>query len=87
MPARSRVNLSRKPAIVVTKRVKKKKETILIEVAKDQDIGEFVRGLSALLGQAQIKAILQDITVFLSDTERPVAIKEGWNRILSELDV
>ncbi len=52
-----------------------------------QDIGEFVRGLSALLGQAQIKAILQDITVFLSDTERPVAIKEGWNRILSELDV
>lgn len=48
MPARNRVNLSRKPVIVATKRVKNKKETILIEVAKDADIGELVNGFEVI---------------------------------------
>lgn len=48
MPARNRSNAGRKPTVVTTKRIKKKKETILIEVAKDQDIGEFVSGLKVI---------------------------------------
>lgn len=48
MPARNRNNIGRKPTMVAVKRVKKKKETILIEVAKDQVIGEFVNGLEVI---------------------------------------
>lgn len=48
MPARNRNNTGRKPTTVAVKRVKKKKETILIEVAKDQVIGEFVNGFEVI---------------------------------------
>lgn len=48
MPARNRSNIGRKPTIVATKRIKTKKETILIEVAKDQVIGEFVNGFEVI---------------------------------------
>lgn len=48
MPIRSRNNIGRKAVIVGTERTKKKKETILIEVAKDQVIGEFVNGFEVI---------------------------------------
>jgi hypothetical protein len=48
MPTKNRNNIGRKITIVATKRVKKKKETILIEVAKDQAIGEFVNGFEVI---------------------------------------
>jgi hypothetical protein len=48
MPNKSRNNAVRKTTVVSTKRVKEKKETILIEVAKDQVIGEFVNGFEVL---------------------------------------
>lgn len=48
MPSKNRVNIGRKPTVVATKSVKKKKETILIEVAKDQVIGEFVNGFEVI---------------------------------------
>jgi len=48
MPTKSRNNAIRKPTVVSTKRVKKTKETILIEVAKDQVIGEFVNGFEVI---------------------------------------
>lgn len=52
-----------------------------------QDIYEFIRGVSSLLGQAQIKAIIEDITMFLTNTDRLVETKEGWNKILTDMDV
>lgn len=48
MPTKNRSNVSRKPQIVLNKRVKEKKEKILIEVAKDQEIGGFVNGFEVI---------------------------------------
>lgn len=48
MPARNRSSIGRKPTVVSTKRIKEKKETILIEVAKDQTIGEFLNGFEVI---------------------------------------
>ncbi len=49
MPTKSKNNAVKKPITVVsTKRVKKRKETILIEVAKDQIIGEFINGFEVI---------------------------------------
>ncbi|WP_315068485.1 hypothetical protein [uncultured Clostridium sp.] len=48
MPPKSRPNIGRKSAVIITNRVKKKKETILIEVAKDQVIGEFINGFEVI---------------------------------------
>lgn len=48
MPARNRANIGRKPTVVTTQRAKKKKETILMEVAKDQVIGEVVNGFEVI---------------------------------------
>lgn len=48
MPPRNRVNAGRKPAVIMGKRIKKKKEKILIEVSKDQVIGEFVNGFEVI---------------------------------------
>lgn len=48
MPVKSRANINRKPTVVIEKRVKNKKEKILIEVAKDQVIGEFVNGFEVI---------------------------------------
>ncbi|MFW2491074.1 hypothetical protein ACN077_21270 [Clostridium chromiireducens] len=48
MPTKSRNNSVKKTTFVPTKRVKEKKKTILIEVAKDQVIGEFVNGFEVI---------------------------------------
>lgn len=48
MPTRNRNSIGRKSIIVPTERIKKNKETILIEVAKDQVIGEFVNGFEVI---------------------------------------
>lgn len=48
MPTRNRNSIGRKPIIVPTEKIKKSKETILIEVAKDQFIGEFVNGFEVI---------------------------------------
>ncbi|EKQ56559.1 MULTISPECIES: hypothetical protein [unclassified Clostridium] len=49
MPTKSKNNAVKKPTTVVPiKRIKKKKETILIEVAKDQVIGEFINGFEVI---------------------------------------
>ncbi|EHI97846.1 MULTISPECIES: hypothetical protein [unclassified Clostridium] len=48
MPSKSRTNIGRKPAVITAERVKKKKETILIEVAKDQVIGELINGFEVI---------------------------------------
>lgn len=46
MPLRN--NIGRKPLIIPTEKTKKKKETILIEVAKDEVIGEFINGFEVI---------------------------------------
>ena len=50
MPTKNRTknNIDRKSTMVPIKRIKKKKETILIEVAKNQAIGEFVNGFEVI---------------------------------------
>lgn len=48
MPTRNRNSIGKKTIIVPTERIKKNKETILIEVAKDQVIGEFVNGFEVI---------------------------------------
>lgn len=48
MPVKNKVSSGRKPTIIADKRVKKKKEKILIEVAKDQEIGEFINGFEVI---------------------------------------
>lgn len=48
MPSKSRVNISKKTAVVTAKRVKKKKDTLLIEIAKNQVVGEFVNGFEVI---------------------------------------
>lgn len=48
MPPKSRPNIGKKAVVITTNRVKKKKETILIEVAKDQVVGEFINGFEVI---------------------------------------
>ena len=48
MPSKNRSNIGRKPTVIDTKRIKKKKETILIEVPKDQTIGESINGFEVI---------------------------------------
>ena len=48
MPSKNRNNISKKSTMVPIKRIKTKKETILIEVAKNQVIGEFVNGFEVI---------------------------------------
>ena len=45
---RNRNNSNYKPTFIPIKRVKPKKEQILIEVAKDQVIGEFINGFEVI---------------------------------------
>jgi hypothetical protein len=45
---KNRANINYKSTMVPVKRVKPKKDNILIEVAKDQVIGEFVNGLEVI---------------------------------------
>jgi|GEM_PF-2106396 len=45
---KSRANSSYKSTMIPIKRVKAKKDNILIEVAKDQDIGEFINGFEVI---------------------------------------
>jgi len=48
MPSKNRNNIVRKSTMVPVKRIKTKKETILIEVAKNQVIGEFINGFEVI---------------------------------------
>jgi hypothetical protein len=48
MPTKNRNNAAKKPTITIFKRIKNKKEKILIEVAKDQVIGEFINGFEVI---------------------------------------
>ena len=48
MPSKNRNNISRKSTMIPIKRIKTKKETILIEVEKNQVIGEFVNGFEVI---------------------------------------
>ena len=48
MPSKNRNNISHKSTMVSIKRIKAKKETILIEVAKNQAIDEFVNGFEVI---------------------------------------
>ena len=48
MPSKNRNNISQKSTMVPIKRIKTKKETILIEVAKNQVIGEFINGFEVI---------------------------------------
>lgn len=48
MPNKNRNNIGRKSTMVPIKRIKTKKETILIEVEKNQVIGEFVNGFEVI---------------------------------------
>ncbi len=45
---RSKANLSYKPTMIPVKRVKARKDNILIEVAKDQVIEEFINGFEVI---------------------------------------
>ena len=45
---RNRNTIGRQTTIVPVKRIKEKKETILIEVAKNQVIGEFINGFEVI---------------------------------------
>jgi hypothetical protein len=45
---RTRNNISHKATMVPIKRIKTKKETILIEVAKNQVVGEFINGFEVI---------------------------------------
>ena len=50
MPSKNRTknNIDRKSTMVPIKRIKTKKETILIEVVENQVIGEFVNGFEVI---------------------------------------
>jgi len=48
MPSKNRNNISRQSTMVPIKRIKTKKETILIEVEKNQVIGEFINGFEVI---------------------------------------
>lgn len=45
---RSKGNISNKTTMIPVKRVKVKKDSILIEVVKDQVIGEFINGFEVI---------------------------------------
>ena len=45
---RNRNTIAKQAAIIPIKRIKEKKETILIEVAKNQVIGEFINGFEVI---------------------------------------
>ncbi|WP_207710258.1 hypothetical protein [Clostridium sp. C2-6-12] len=45
---RNRNNMNYKPTFIPEKRVKPKKEKILIEVSKDQEIEEFINGFEVI---------------------------------------
>ena len=45
---RNRNTIGKQTAIIPIKRIKEKKETILIEVAKNQVIGEFINGFEVI---------------------------------------
>ena len=48
MPSKNRNNIGRQSIMMPIKRIKTKKETILIEVAKNQVIGEFINGFEVI---------------------------------------
>ena len=48
MPSKNRNNISNKSTMVPINRIKTKKETILIEVEKNQVIGEFINELEVI---------------------------------------
>jgi hypothetical protein len=48
MPSKNRNNINHKPTMVPIKRIKTKKETILIEVAKNQVIDKFINGFEVI---------------------------------------
>ena len=48
MPNKNRNNIGRQSIMMPIKRIKTKKETILIEVAKNQVIGEFINGFEVI---------------------------------------
>jgi len=48
MPSKNRNNINHKSTMVPIKRIKTKKETILIEVAKNQVIGEFINDFEVI---------------------------------------
>ena len=48
MPSKNRNNTIHKSTMVPIKRIKTKEETILIEVAKNEVIGEFVSGFEVI---------------------------------------
>lgn len=48
MPNKNRNNIGKPATIIPIKKVKEKKETILIEVAKNQAIGELVNGFEVI---------------------------------------
>lgn len=48
MPSKNRNNIIHKSTMVPIKRIKTKKETILIEVAKNQVIDEFINGFEVI---------------------------------------
>ncbi|BCZ44905.1 hypothetical protein psyc5s11_09720 [Clostridium gelidum] len=48
MPNKNRNNIVRHSTMVPIKRIKTKKETILIEVEKNQVIGEFINGFEVI---------------------------------------
>ena len=48
MPNKNRNNIGRHSTMVPIKRIKTKKETILIEVEKNQVIGEFINGFEVI---------------------------------------
>jgi hypothetical protein len=48
MPSKNRNNIARKSTMIPVKRIKTKKETILIEVEKNQVIDQFVNGFEVI---------------------------------------
>lgn len=48
MPSKNRNNISRQSIMVPIKRIKTKKDTILIEVQENQIIGEFINGFEVI---------------------------------------
>ena len=48
MPSKNRNNINHKSTMATIKRIKTKKETILIEVAKNQIIDKFINGFEVI---------------------------------------
>ncbi len=49
------------------------------------DIADFVRSVCALLTNAQIAEIMNEFLKFIEKVNRPVATKDGWNKIIDSL--